>query len=86
MFCQYADLYGLTWRRNKNRFNYIRPDGKEATYQPDFYVDDWHCYVEIKGYETPLDKAKWDQFPFPIKILRRKEIGELGERLKPAVC
>ena len=86
IFCKYLDAKGLTWARNKKRFPYIRPDGVVATYQPDFYVEDWKTYVEVKGYETALDRAKWVQFPEPLKVLRRKEIGELDEWLKSAPC
>ena len=86
IFCKYADAAGLSWRRNKKRFRYIKPDGTASTYQPDFYVDDWESFVEVKGYETELDKAKWSQFPEKIKILRKKEIGELDEWLKSTTC
>lgn len=86
IFCKYADAAGLTWRRNKTRFTYIKPDGKSSTYQPDFYVDDWKSYVEVKGYETELDKAKWSQFVEQLRILRKKEISELDEWLKSAPC
>lgn len=85
-FCQYADKVGLTWRRNLDRFVYIKPDGKKSTYQPDFYVAEWNSYVEVKGYETELDRAKWSQFPENLIILRRSDISELDERLKSAPC
>lgn len=78
-FCKFADRNNLTWRRNKKRFPYVKPDGKVSTYQPDFYVEEWNAYVEIKGYETDLDKAKWAQFNEPLIILRKKEIGKLDE-------
>ena len=88
IFCKYADAKKLKWNRNKVRFNYVKPDGKESTYQPDFYVDEWDAYVEVKGYETDLDKSKWEQFPknLKLKILRKKEISELDEWLKSAPC
>ena len=78
-FCKFADKHKLNWRRNKTRFPYIKPDGKASTYQPDFYVEDWNSYVEVKGYETDLDRAKWSQFPEPLKILRKEQIGKLDE-------
>ena len=84
--CRYFDALGLKWRRNKERFSYIRPDGKDSTYQPDFFVEDWNSYVEVKGYETDLDRSKWNQFPNPLRVLRRKEIGEMDEWLKSAPC
>ena len=78
-FCKFADEHKLSWMRNKKRFPYIKPDGKHSTYQPDFYVEDWGSYVEVKGYETDLDKAKWSQFPEPLVILRKEQIGKLDE-------
>ena len=86
IFCRYADAVGLTWKRNKQRFPYVRPDGKDSTYQPDFYVDEWKSYVEVKGYETDLDTAKWSQFPEKLTVLRKNEISELDEWLKSAPC
>lgn len=47
-------------------------------------------YVEVKGYETEIDAAKWSQFPKDIllKVLRRKEIKQLEDVLQGAtgVC
>ena len=86
IFCRFADANNLKWERNKKRFPYTKPDGKAATYQPDFYVHNWKSYVEVKGYETGLDKAKWSQFPERLIIYRKKEIGELDEWLKSTVC
>lgn len=85
-FCEFADSMGLKWKRNKKRFPYVKPDGTKSTYQPDFYVEDLNSYIEVKGYETDLDKAKWDHFTENLIILRRKEIGELDEWFKSAVC
>lgn len=86
IFCKYADLNKLNWKRNTKRFKYVKPNGITASYLPDFYVEDWESYVEIKGYETDLDKAKWEQFPEKLIIYRKKEIGELAEWTKAAHC
>ena len=88
IFCRYADAKKLNWIRNKQRFNYIKPNGAKSTYCPDFFVHDWNSFIEVKGYETELDRAKWEQFPknLSIKILRGKEIDELDEWLKSTVC
>lgn len=83
---KFFDERGLVWKRNKKRFPYIKPDGKASTYQPDFFVEDWNCYVEVKGYETDLDRAKWSQFKENLKIVYGKDIGELDEWLKSASC
>ena len=76
-FCEFADTAKLNWLRNKERFSYIRPDGKSASYQPDFYLKDFDCYIEIKGYETDLDHAKWDQFPKRLVVIRKNDMSNL---------
>ena len=86
IFCEFADRIQLDWKRNKKRFPYIKPDGTKSTYQPDFYVSNLKSYIEVKGYETDLDKAKWEQFPEKLIVLRKEEIGELDEWFKSAVC
>lgn len=78
-FCEFADKMQLNWERNKKRFPYTKPDGTKSTYQPDFYVKELKSYIEVKGYETDLDKAKWEHFPENLIVLRKKEIGGLDE-------
>ena len=46
-------------------------------YFPDFYLRDYDLYVEIKGYETDRDQAKWSQFPKRLKVIKKKEIYEI---------
>ena len=43
-------------------------------YFPDFYLPEKDLYVEVKGYETDKDKAKWSQFPKQLKVVKRQEI------------
>lgn len=42
-----------------------------------FFIKCKNLYIEIKGYETERDKAKWKQFPKKLKIVRKKEIYEI---------
>lgn len=65
---KYFDSKNLNWTRNKKRFKYINLEGKISTYCPDFWVEDWKTYVEVKGYETELDRCKWSQFIEPLQI------------------
>ena len=74
---KYFDLLGVKWERNRKRFKYINLEGKESTYQPDFFVYDWNRYVEVKGYETDLDKCKWEQFNFELEIWKSQKISEI---------
>lgn len=69
----------LNWRRNTNRFKYINPKtNNESTYIPDFYVHDWETYIEVKGYISEVDKAKWEQFPEKLEIWDESKLKEYG--------
>lgn len=72
---KHLDYLNVFWTRNKKRFPYTNPKGEISTYQPHFYVFDWKCYLEIKGYETDLDICKWSQFPDLIMIWKKNEIN-----------
>lgn len=43
-------------------------------YFPDFYIPILDLYIEIKGYETDRDKAKWRDFPVKLKVIRGDDI------------
>jgi hypothetical protein len=43
-------------------------------YFPDFYLPDMESYVEVKGYETEKDRAKWSNFPKKLIIIRKLDI------------
>ena len=42
-------------------------------------------YVEVKGYETDRDKAKWNQFPKKLLIIKKNEINAIrkGSFVRP---
>lgn len=78
-YAQYLDANNIKWSRNKDSFAYFF-DGKERKYTPDFYLIDTDEYIEIKGYKTEKDIAKWSQFPLHRKltVLLEKELKQLG--------
>lgn len=78
-YAMYLDKFNIKWIRNKNTFDYFF-DGKNRKYTPDFYLPDTDEYVEIKGYKTKKDDAKWSQFPVhqKLKILTLKELKQLN--------
>ena len=43
-------------------------------YFPDFYLPTKDFYVEVKGYETERDKAKWAAFPKNLMVVKKREI------------
>jgi len=34
-------------------------------------------YIEVKGYETDRDRAKWLQFPKKLRIIKENEILQI---------
>jgi hypothetical protein len=77
LVAKYLDSLNVTWNRNKNKFVYTHLNGKESTYTPDFYVKEWDAYIEVKGYETELDKCKWKQFPHKLLVWKKEKINEI---------
>lgn len=73
---KWLDSQGLNWKRNTKRFKYVDTNGKTRHYTPDFWIEDWKTYLEIKGYTTALDKTKWSQFNESLMVWKRKELTE----------
>jgi len=71
-FYKWAKSEGIDITRSVQGFKYIW--NGERTYFPDFYIVSMDLYVEVKGYETERDSAKWAQFPKTICIVRQREI------------
>lgn len=71
-------INNIKWQRNKDSFAYTF-QGKERRYTPDFYLIDDDVYIEIKGYKTEKDDAKWTQFPPHRKlvVLMKKNLVEM---------
>jgi hypothetical protein len=74
---KWLDLREYNWKRNTKRFLYTNLNGQSSYYTPDFWVEELGGYLEIKGYETALDKCKWSQFPESLTIWKKKEITNL---------
>jgi len=60
-FYMWAKKKNLNPQRPTQGFKYVW--NGERTYYPDFYIESLDLYVEVKGYETERDQAKWSQFP-----------------------
>lgn len=77
-YAKFLDNNNIKWQRNKDSFTYTFQD-KERKYTPDFYLIDDDVYIEIKGYKTEKDDAKWAQFPTHRKliVLMQKDLVEM---------
>lgn len=67
-YAKYLDSQNVNWIRNKQQFKYFYNDAWH-NYTPDFYLVDEDTYIEIKGYKTQKDDAKWNQFPKDKKLI-----------------
>ena len=75
-YAMFLDQKNIPWKRCKDKFAY-EFEGKLRFYTPDFYLPETKEYVEIKGYKTKKDDAKWSQFPHTLVVLRGRELKEL---------
>ena len=75
---KWLDKNEFNWKRNTKRFQYINLKNKLSFYTPDFWVEQLGGYLEIKGYETALDRCKWSQFTESLIVWKEKELKEYG--------
>ncbi|MCK9575809.1 MAG: hypothetical protein WC979_00750 [Candidatus Pacearchaeota archaeon] len=75
-YAKYLDANNIKWRRPTERFEYYF-ENKKRHYTPDFYLIDEKKYIEIKGYPTDKDRAKWQNFPLDLQIILGKELFEM---------
>ena len=59
--------FQYTWKGNR-------------TYFPDFFLPTLNLYVEVKGYETAQDRAKWSSFPAKLLIIRKEDIEKIRKK------
>ena len=75
---EWLDKKQYNWKRNTKRFQYTNLKGTISHYVPDFWVEELNSYVEVKGYETELDRCKWSQFKDPLVVWKRKELSVMN--------
>lgn len=73
---QWFDVHEISWIRNVKTFPYTYD--KPRQYTPDFYLPDIDCYIEVKGWKTPKDEAKWSQFSERLLVLAGSDLLALG--------
>ena len=74
---QWLDLHNIKWEYETKGFPYQW--GKDIKlYFPDFFIPEYDFYIEVKGYKTERDKAKWDAFPQKLAIANEKNINILS--------
>ena len=71
-FYQYCKTNNIQVERSNEWFEYEWNGTRK--YFPDFYLREHGLYIEVKGYETERDRAKWNSFPKLLRVIRKDDI------------
>ena len=74
----WLDMQGIIWESEVNPQAYYYID-KWRLYFPDFYLPELGIYIEVKGYKTDRDEAKWFYFSGDLYIIDSSLIYKLDE-------
>lgn len=79
-FMIWLDEKGVNWTKCKEKFPYVKDDGKKHNYNPDIYLPDYDLYLEVKGMVRKNDPAKFEAFPDTkrLALLGYDELTRLG--------
>jgi predicted nuclease of restriction endonuclease-like RecB superfamily len=56
-FAKWCDRYNITWQYEPKTFRF-----KQSAYTPDFYLPEFHIFIEIKGYFPSKIRQKLYRF------------------------
>jgi len=71
---KWFDKNNIKWKYESKSFDYEWNGTRK--YFPDFYLPDFNVYVEVKGYETERDLAKWKNIP-NLVVFKLNEIKQI---------
>lgn len=86
-FINWLDNNNLTFKVHKNNIKYLDDNNDYHLYYPDFFVEEWDSYVEIKSnyyYELSKNKIKniiKSNPKLKLIVLKEKEMRELGIKI-----
>ncbi len=72
----YLSKNNIDWTRDIDPISYWWNDGWHL-YFPDFYLPNFDIFIEVKGYQTKRDIAKWKHTTKPLLILKEKELAAI---------
>lgn len=81
-FIEWLDSNKMEFKCHKGRLPYIlEPNGIERNYYPDFWVEDWNCWVDIKNkYHYLLQKDKFkaiENTGHKVRLIFKEELEKL---------
>lgn len=72
LVAKWFDSLGIKWTKKVEPIQYFW-NGSNRKFFPDFYLEEFDMLVEVKGYETDRDAAKWSGLQ-NLVVLKEKEI------------
>lgn len=75
-FVTLLDKYQIKWRKNYEGFEY-QWNGISKKYVPDFYLEKYDLWIEVKGWERPIDIEKWKAFPYSLTVIKKSKLEKL---------
>lgn len=75
---KWLDSKKVKWDTEVHPQTYVW-NGSDHKYYPDFYLKEYDVYIEVKGYKTDRDDAKWSQFNGTLVIVDKKNIDFLKD-------
>lgn len=85
IFAQQCDQLGIVWHKNTTQFfSFIDSTGKQSKYYPDFYLEQYDIWVEIKGkrYIRPDDELRRAAVRKPVFLIISNKFNTDFERFK----
>jgi hypothetical protein len=77
---QYLNENNIKWQRSKiTPIPYVYLN-KPHLYFPDFVLLEYDVYVEVKGYETDKDRAKWAHSDKPVIVIKQDTIDKIKKK------
>ena len=84
-FIKWLDENDMKFTCHRGRIPYVL-NGEEHSYYPDFYVEDWECYADVKApyfhNEEKFKAIRESNKDISIKILFKEDLKELGVDIK----
>lgn len=71
----------LKWTNSIKPYNYYWNNSWHL-YFPDFYLIDLDILIEVKGYKTARDDAKWQAVTKPFFVLVKSDLDNLDKRMQ----
>lgn len=82
-FIQWLDENDMKFKCHRGRISY-QLNGTEKNYYPDFWVDEWNCWVDIKNkYHYSLQESKFkalEDAGHKIKLIFKQELEQLTNK------